>query len=223
MFTIGLYGTTDERKQMEKVLSQYLKEKNIRFKIYQTYSSNKFITEYIPNNFNLYMTCMDKKIVYMLKKYDNSNLKTSNYISKTIEFPLKYDDIVKLKIKNHPLNYDCPYGIYILNTKNTLYGILHEEIEYIHRVKNKSVIHLSSGDTEETSKSLVQIEKELDRRHFVRCNKGYIVNLFHVNKVNENWKIIQLNSGSEIPLSMNGRKKFLKGLSLLVTNEDIFN
>jgi hypothetical protein len=45
-----------------------------------------------------------------------------------------------------------------------------------------------------------------------------MVNLFHVNKVSENWKVIQLKSDSEIPLSINGRKKFIKEFYFLSAN-----
>lgn len=214
MFKIVLYGSAAERKQMKEVLSQHLNKNKVRFEIiYETYDSSKFIKDSLFKDFNLYMLCQNSTISYMLKTYRNYELQTSHYVSGTVKFPLTYDELDKMPIKNHPLTCVCPYGTYLSRKGENIHKILHEEIEYIHRKKRKTFIHLNNGDTIETAKSLTQIRRELDRSYFFKCSNRYMINLFSINMLTAR-NAVQLKSGAVIPLSKGGFANYFKALVL---------
>ncbi len=223
MFKIMLYGSTAERKQMKEVLSQHLNKNKIKFKMHESFDSSKFIKDSLFKSFNLYMICQNNTISYMLKIYNNYELQTSRYISGAVEFPLTYDELDKMPVKNHPLTCTCPYGTYLLRKGGNFHKILHEEIEYIHRKKRKTFIHLNNGDTIETTKSLTQIGKKLNKSYFYKCSKGYMVNLFNMHIMSEDWNAIQLKSGAVIPLSKSGLRNYLKALGLSELGINICN
>jgi len=214
MLEIALYGSTAERKQMKEVLSQYLNKNKIKFEItYETYNSSKFIKDSLFKGFNLYMLCQNNTISYMLKSYRNYDLQTSRYVSGIIEFPLIYDELDKMPLKNHPFTCTCPHGTYLLREGKNIHKILHEEIEYIHRKKRNTLIYLTNGDTIKTTKSLTQIKRELDRSYLFKCSKEFMINLFSINMITSR-NAVQLKSGVVIPLSKVGYINYIKAFIL---------
>ena len=59
------------------------------------------------------------------------------------------------------------------------------QIRYIEVVNHSLIYHLD-GETLEAKGVLSELEDALTEYHFFRCNKCYLVNLEHVNGVNEN-------------------------------------
>jgi len=237
MLIVVLYGSTGERRQMKGVLSRYFNENNIPFKLRQASSSAQFMNDYLFNHkIHLFMICIGGEITCILKSYNDFNLHTSRYTTDTVKFPLTYDDVgdkigKKLKLsyfynwkgKETRLSLICPYGTYTLKNRKGVRKILHEEIEYIHREeKGKSVIHLSNGETETTYKSLNQLERELDRKYFVKCNKKYLINFLNIYMVNDNWDGVYMKSGIEIPFTKKGLKMFYKSMTMSLLGINIF-
>lgn len=56
-------------------------------------------------------------------------------------------------------------------------------------------------------------EKELEERHFVRCNYWYLVNLRHVSEVKDNMAVV---AGDELEISRRNRGVFLHALTTYV-------
>lgn len=56
------------------------------------------------------------------------------------------------------------------------------DILYLYKEKKYSVLVLEAEEIQ-VRKSLGQVKMELDREEFLQIERGYIVNLFHVNKM----------------------------------------
>lgn len=60
-----------------------------------------------------------------------------------------------------------------------------KDIIYIEYYNRKTIIHIQNG-TIETYKPLSEIEKEIKDPAFLRCHKGYIVNMDKISKIQNN-------------------------------------
>jgi len=99
MMKIGIFGGTEERKQMEEVLLQYLNKNHISSNITQSYDSMQMIKNCLfKNDFHLYMICAQEKVSYVLRVCDGLIPKDSCFANGTVNFPLTYDEIDKIPI-----------------------------------------------------------------------------------------------------------------------------
>lgn len=212
MLKTALYCNAQEREEIEPVLSAYLTEKNMTYEICYVGSASKFISNYFfQKDFQMLLVCKNNSLSYIIKIYHNFDKNIMHMVSGILELPLTYDSIEKELFSNIESSYRCPYGIYDVNSRKIYRRILHEDIEYIQRVKNKSIIHLRNGETEEIYKNLNRILNEIDEKYFIKCCKGYIVNIFNINKVHKDTHLIELKSGNKIPLTKRNFQGFLKG------------
>lgn len=230
MYKIALYCNSEEKKQIEGTLSQYLMENNVPFKIFHTFSLQKFMQDYLlSNKFHLLITCEERAaltgtVTYMKKVYDNFDMGSHEYISGTARYPLTHDEIHKEMIIKLPLPMVCPYGAYLLKTRKVIRKLMHEEIEFVFSEKGGvSIIFLNNGDIEIIHKSLVQLERELDKSYFVKCSRKYLINIFNIESVNDKWNTFTMKSGAEIPITRTYVKKFNKAFSLTVSGINIFD
>lgn len=83
------------------------------------------------------------------------------------------------------------------------------QIRYIEVVNHSLIYHLD-GETLEAKGVLSELEEALTAYHFFRCNKCYLVNLEHVNGVNENCADVD---GDQIQVSRPKKKAFLDTLN----------
>ena len=83
------------------------------------------------------------------------------------------------------------------------------QIRYIEVVNHSLIYHLD-GETLEAKGVLSELEDALTAYHFFRCNKCYLVNLEHVNGVNENCADVD---GDQIQVSRPKKKAFLDALN----------
>lgn len=83
------------------------------------------------------------------------------------------------------------------------------QIRYIEVVNHSLIYHLD-GETLEAKGVLSELEEALTAYHFFRCNKCYLVNLEHVNGVNENCADVD---GDQIQVSRPKKKAFLDALN----------
>lgn len=211
MLKIVLHCNNQEFKEIEPVLSEYLTNNNITFEIYYVGSATKFLSDYLyQKDYPLLLVCKNSNLSYMLKTYYNFDKSYMYMVSGILELPLNIDSIDKKLFNNIESTYCCPYGIYNINNRTVFRKILHEDIEYIQRLNDKSVIFLRNGETEEINKSINKIKTELNEKYFIKCCKGYIVNIFNIEKVNKNTNTIELKSGIKIPLTRKNFQEFLK-------------
>lgn len=211
MLKIALHCDVQSRKQFEPALSKYLTEKNMPFEIYHVNSASKFLSNYFfQSDFQLLLICKNDTLSYIMKTYHNFDKNYMHMVSGVLELPLKPESIEKELFDNIENSYCCPFGVYVINNRTFFQSILHEDIEYIQREKNKTIIYLRNGETVETNKSINTIKKELNEKYFVKCSKGYLVNTFNIKKAYKDIHSIELKSGARIPLTKRNFKEFLR-------------
>lgn len=218
MLKIVLHCNIKSLQKIESELSEYFNKKSTVFKIYYVGSSSEFLSSYLPNkDFQLLLIYKNNRLSYIIKTYHNFDKNYMHMVSGTLEFPLNHETIDKVLFSNIENTHRCPYGIYNVNNKTVFRRVLHEDIEYIRRARNQTIIYLKNGKTEKTSGSINKILNELNEKYFVKCCKGYIVNIFNVTKINKDTNTIELKSGTNLPLTKANFRKFLKTYITLIT------
>lgn len=91
-------------------------------------------------------------------------------------------------------------GVVRLDTKQIHYVEVQNRVLYYH---TNSGIHKVRG-------TMQGAEKELEQRHFVRCNYWYLVNLRHVSEVRDAVAVV---AGDELEISRRNRSAFLHALT----------
>lgn len=87
---------------------------------------------------------------------------------------------------------------YTIQTANRMEKIPYKDIFYIQRDgKNASIV--SSAGTSKVRKSLQQVFEELDAPEFIFIDRGYIVNIIQIMKINDGIAI--LKNGEQLPIS----------------------
>ena len=87
---------------------------------------------------------------------------------------------------------------YTIQTANRMEKIPYKDIFYIQRDgKNASIV--SSAGTSKVRKSLQQVFEELNAPEFIFIDRGYIVNIVQVMKINDS--IAVLKNGEQLPIS----------------------
>jgi len=83
------------------------------------------------------------------------------------------------------------------------------DIFYIERLGHQLMLHTRDG-VHTSSATLQQMEEALSGKGFVRCNKGYLVNLAHVSGVRDGCAVVQ---GEKLLISRGRRGIFLDALA----------
>ncbi|MDF1509425.1 LytTR family DNA-binding domain-containing protein [Robertmurraya sp. DFI.2.37] len=83
------------------------------------------------------------------------------------------------------------------------------DIYYVESQGHNLIFSSKAGDFI-TSGTLKELEKQLSSFHFFRGNKGYLINLEHVEGMNDNCAIVK---GKELLISRNRKKAFMEALS----------
>lgn len=80
---------------------------------------------------------------------------------------------------------------------------------YIERLGRQLIFHTRDG-VHTSSATIQQMEEVLGNKGFVRCNKGYLVNLAHVSGVQDGCAVVQ---GDKLLISRGRRAAFLDALA----------
>ena len=84
-----------------------------------------------------------------------------------------------------------------------------DEIKYVEVVSHKLYLH-TPDEVIAVPGTLRDMEAQLEERHFVRCNKCYLVNLRHVRQVRQNTVDV---GGEQLLISRTRKKEFLQALT----------
>ena len=221
---IALLGGAKRRRQMETVLSGCFKAHDIPFEIHHVPNSKKFIHEVLFNNdFRLIMESSKETITYMLKIYTNFDQQHSRHVAGTLQYPLTKSEFIKNMLKALKLSSVCPYGVYAAKNGKMSRLIPHEDIQFIHKEKNKSVIHMCNGEDIKELTTQTKVLKQLDASYFFKCHRGYVVNLFNIEETIDDYKFLLMKSGDIIPMSKLGFKQLVKAISLSIIGVDAFD
>ena len=83
------------------------------------------------------------------------------------------------------------------------------QIYYV-EVQNRILYYHTDQGVYKVRGTMQGAQKELELRHFVRCNYWYLVNLRHVSEVKDNIAVV---AGSELEISRRNRTAFLHALT----------
>lgn len=87
-----------------------------------------------------------------------------------------------------------------------------EDIIYIESVRHSCIFHTDEGDYTAVI-SIGALEEELEKYHFARCHKSFIINLARITKMTN--KSVQLGkNGLEVPISREKQKALMQKLVL---------
>ena len=98
-----------------------------------------------------------------------------------------------------------------------------KDILFFKSLDNYAEVYFTNGSNTEIKRkiiriSLTELNKQLNSEYFIRSHRSYIVNLFHIEKVEGNSnvsKIYQKGNNSTIPISRSRRQEVLKTLNKL--------
>lgn len=84
-----------------------------------------------------------------------------------------------------------------------------DHLNYVESQGHTLIFHTITGDYE-TSGTMKEVEEKLEAMNFFRGNKGYLINLAHVDHVKEGCAIVE---GEELLLSRSRKKEFMEALA----------
>ncbi len=218
MLKILLYGSAEERKILEEALQMPLKKNNISFNIHYLSNPQQLMKNYLLNSsYRLIVACLDGITSYVIKGDSNT---VSHIITGIMSFPPTPDEIDEKLMRNQELASFYSSGEYIATHRGFTRKIPYEEIDYIRSDNKKTIIHLTNGDTEIISKNMGKVNDEINRRYFVKCCIGVIVNTRNIRKIHRSEKssrIIELKSGARVIMTEGYFNKFAQAYSMSVS------
>lgn len=99
---------------------------------------------------------------------------------------------------------------YVVETPRQIVRVAMSDILYIYKKQKYSVMVLP-GEEVPVRKALGQLKEELNREEFVMIERGYMVNLYHVRKM-EGASVV-LDEGSVLPVSQNHVKEVREAIA----------
>jgi len=219
MLKILLYGNAEERKILEEALQKPLKENKISFSFRYLSSPQELMKNYLFNkNYRLIVACLDGSTAYVIK---GDGSKHDSYIAKgTMSFPHTHEEIDEKLMRNHELASLYSSGEYTITRQGITCKIPYEEIDYIQRDNKKTIMHLTNGDSEIISKGIEKVNDEINRKYFVKCCIGVIVNTRNIHKIHrseKNSRVIEFKSGSMTLMTEGYFERFAKVYSMSVS------
>ena len=91
-------------------------------------------------------------------------------------------------------------------------GVVKLDVDFIHYIESQGhnlLFHTESGEYV-TSGTMKEVEERLDDAHFFRCNKGYLVNLEHVDGIQDGCALIK---GRALLISRGRKNDFMQALT----------
>lgn len=143
---------------------------------------------------------------HVLEAYE---VRASNYLIKPLRYSRFLQEVEQARARRGQNRFFIEtndYGMYKIYTKS---------ICYIETEERNTKIHTET-DLIVSYKRMKEHEQTLFEPYFIRCHTGFIVNLLHFEKLEQN--DIILLSGMRIPISRNRKKEVVKRInSLYVT------
>lgn len=139
-------------------------------------------------------------IEYLLKPIDKMELILAvQKVRRKLESKKSLDQIDKLSVFND--------NGFDLISKN--------EILYCHAEKNYTHIHKTNGKSTIVSKTLKEIELQIDSNSFFRVNKSYLINMHHIKRyVRSDGGSVVMENNFEISVSPSSKEELIVRLQL---------
>ncbi len=214
-------------RQMKQFLSDYSQESGHAFHITH-YNNGEDLVEHYQPEFDLLLLDVDMPFVdgmtaaALIRKRDPEVVIV--FVTNLAQYAIQGYSVNALDYILKPLNYFSfsqhlaralryvrkQEGDYL--TVAVKGGILKFEVGdifYIERLGHQLMLHTRDG-IHTSSATLQQMEEALSGKGFVRCNKGYLVNLAHVSGVQDGCAVVQ---GEKLLISRGRRGIFLDALA----------
>lgn len=218
MLKILLYGSAEERKILEEALQKPLKENKISFDIHHLSNPQQLMKNYLFNSsYRLIVACLDRNTAYVIK---GDNKAVSHIITGIMSFPPTPEEIDEKLMRNPELASFYSSGEYIAAHRGFTRKIPYEEIDYIQRDNKKTIMNLTNGDRVIISKNIGKVNAEINRRYFVKCCIGVIVNTRNICKIHHSGndsRVIEFKSGAKVVMTEGYFKKFADAYSMSVS------
>ena len=95
-------------------------------------------------------------------------------------------------------------------SKNGVNKVPVSDIGWIESEGHRLFYHTKEHVYESTLNSMKEMEQELKKYNFFRCNKGYLVNLAHVKAIRDGWAIL---TNGQVMISRTKKTEFQKALT----------
>ena len=144
-----------------------------------------------------------KTLIIFVTSHDTLVYKTFTYrpfgfIRKTYLEKELWEVVKRISVELENMNENI-----VVKTSDKTFAIKKDDIIYIESQGNYVNIYIEDG-CEKVRETLGNMEKELFQNDFVRCHKGYIVNVKCINKITSGELL--LNNGIHIPVGRNYEK-----------------
>ena len=97
---------------------------------------------------------------------------------------------------------------YTIRIKEAIYKIAITDIYYV-EIQNHTLYYHTAEGVFQTTGKMKEVEGQLAPHHFSRCNNGYLVNLAHVDRIEENEVFVHKEA---LPISRSRKKEFSSAL-----------
>lgn len=88
--------------------------------------------------------------------------------------------------------------IAISDGKN-MFLLLEKELVLVERCQRYTILHMENGEKYKTKEKLLEVEKLLDKKLFMRCHNSYLVSMMHIKQYRRN--AVLLDNDTEITIS----------------------
>lgn len=140
---------------------------------------------------------------YAIRGYEVNAL---DYVLKPISY---YDLSMKLRQALRILRRNEEHSI-LLNQEGELLRVPLSHLYYVESYSHQLCYHTTEGEVRlTTTRTLTALEEELCPHGFVRCHKGYLINLRYVDAIRSSSVLL---NGAEIPVSRSRKKEVLQAL-----------
>lgn len=178
---------------------------DVQMKFMDGITASKLIRERDPDVVIVFITNMAQ---YAVRGYEVNAL---DYVIKPIEY-FSFSEKLSRAIgqtKKKEKNY------IIISVNRGLKKLDVSQICYIESYGHKLIFHMTSKEYTTHSITMKELEEKLEKYHFYRCNKGYLVNLEYVEGIKDNYAVI---GGEKILISRLKKNAFLEALTNFVGN-----
>ena len=214
-------------KQLEEFLHQYEKENGEAFDI-TIYSDGDQIVNKYQSQYDIIL--MDVEMKFMdgmsaaeeIRKIDTEVVII--FITNMAQYAIRGYAVDALDYVLKPVSYFAfsqrlnraisrmkkrETKIIMVNMKGGMVRINVANIYYIESQGHTLILHTILGDYETTGK-MKEMDEKLSGMNFCRGNKGYLINLQHVDRIQDNCAVVK---GEELVLSRARKKEFMEALT----------
>lgn len=217
-------------RQFQEFIKKYIEETGEKFDVSVFEDGNDIAWNYNSNFDVIFMDVQMKKMDGMsaarsIRKVDSNVLLI--FITNMAQYAIQGYEVDAMNYVLKPVNYfafsqQLAKAVKQIKAKADFYiSILHESsmvrldiniISYIESQGHTIIYHTEDGDYA-TRDTLKNVEQKLEGRNFSRCNNCYLVNLKHVEKVQDGIIVVL---GQKLQMSRMKRKGFMADLASYV-------